>query len=119
MAQVRPKRDAALQENVLRELGWDTRVEAPEVGVEVDNGVVTLTGMVKQLCQKAGGPGGGSPRAGRPGRGQQPFSLAVQTSPYSRHPSSTSRVVADLPWSSPACSGWSHQPVDSATSPDA
>ena len=41
-----------------------------------------------------------------------PSASPVQTSPYSRHPSSTSRVVADLPWSSPACSGWYHQPCD-------
>jgi osmotically-inducible protein OsmY len=40
------KTDAEIQQDVLRELAWDTRVAATEVGVEVDEGVVTLTGTV-------------------------------------------------------------------------
>jgi osmotically-inducible protein OsmY len=35
-----------MQQAVLRELKWDTRVEETEVGVTVDGGVVTLTGPV-------------------------------------------------------------------------
>lgn len=38
--------DSQIQQAVLRELEWDTRIEAPEVGVEVHEGVVTLTGNV-------------------------------------------------------------------------
>jgi osmotically-inducible protein OsmY len=38
--------DAQIQQAVLQELKWDTRVEETDVGVEVDNGVVTLTGTV-------------------------------------------------------------------------
>jgi osmotically-inducible protein OsmY len=38
--------DAELQQDVLRELKWDARVEETDVGVEVDEGVVTLSGTV-------------------------------------------------------------------------
>ena len=40
------KTDAEIQQDVLRELTWDTRVEETDVGVEVDDGVVTLSGTV-------------------------------------------------------------------------
>jgi osmotically-inducible protein OsmY len=38
--------DSGIQQAVLRELRWDTRVDETDVGVEVDGGVVTLTGTV-------------------------------------------------------------------------
>lgn len=38
--------DSELQQAVLRELKWDTRVHETDVGVEVDQRVVTLTGTV-------------------------------------------------------------------------
>jgi osmotically-inducible protein OsmY len=40
------KTDSEIQKDVLRELSWDKRVEETEVGVEVDEGVVTLSGTV-------------------------------------------------------------------------
>ncbi len=40
------KADSQIQQEVLRELSWDPRVEETEVGVEVDGGVVTLSGTV-------------------------------------------------------------------------
>jgi osmotically-inducible protein OsmY len=43
---VNKKTDSELQQDVLRELKWDTRVEETDVGVEVDEGVVTLSGTV-------------------------------------------------------------------------
>lgn len=43
---VAKKTDAEIQQDVLRELKWDTRVEETDVGVEVDDGVVTLSGTV-------------------------------------------------------------------------
>src|SRR5579875_865477 len=48
------KRDAELQEEVRQELGWDTRVEASDVGVAVavDSGIVRLTGTVKSYPEK-------------------------------------------------------------------
>jgi osmotically-inducible protein OsmY len=41
------KSDSAIQEEVLRELRWDPRLGEAEVGVEVDRGIVTLTGTVE------------------------------------------------------------------------
>ena len=46
MREPHKKTDAQLQEDVLRELRWDTRVVETDVGVEVDDGIVTLTGTV-------------------------------------------------------------------------
>ncbi len=42
----RTKSDSEIQQDVLRELKWDTRVEETEIGVTVNNGIVTLTGIV-------------------------------------------------------------------------
>jgi len=44
--------DAQIQKDVIAELAWDTRVEPSEVGVEVDNSVVTLTGTVSSWAKK-------------------------------------------------------------------
>lgn len=46
------KTDSQVQQDVLRELRWDTRVSETEVGVEVDDGVVTLTGTVSSYVKK-------------------------------------------------------------------
>jgi osmotically-inducible protein OsmY len=46
------KSDAQIHQDVLRELRWDSRVEETEVGVEVDQGVVTLTGTVASYAKK-------------------------------------------------------------------
>jgi len=46
------KTDAQIQRDVLQELKWDTRVEETDVGVEVDNGAVTLTGTVGSYAKK-------------------------------------------------------------------
>jgi osmotically-inducible protein OsmY len=47
------KSDARIQQDVIRELSWDTRVEETDVGVEVDRGVVTLTGTVSSAAKRA------------------------------------------------------------------
>jgi osmotically-inducible protein OsmY len=44
--------DVEIQKDVLEELDWDPEVEATEVGVEVDDGVVTLTGWVGSHAKK-------------------------------------------------------------------
>jgi osmotically-inducible protein OsmY len=44
--------DAQIQQAVLRELKWDTRVAETDVGVEVDRGVVTLTGNVDSYAKR-------------------------------------------------------------------
>jgi osmotically-inducible protein OsmY len=46
------KTDAQIQQDVLNELTWDTRVEPTDVGVEVHGGVVTLTGTVSSWAKK-------------------------------------------------------------------
>lgn len=46
------KSDSEIQKQVLQELKWDTRVEETEVGVQVDKGVVTLTGNVSSYAKK-------------------------------------------------------------------
>ena len=44
--------DAQLQNDVLNELACDTTVDAPEVGVQVHGGVVTLTGTIASYPKK-------------------------------------------------------------------
>jgi osmotically-inducible protein OsmY len=46
------KSDREIQEDVLLELRWDTRIGQAEVGVEVDDGIVTLTGTVDSWAKK-------------------------------------------------------------------
>jgi len=46
------KTDAEIHKDVLNELKWDTHVKETEVGVEVDKGVVTLTGTVSSFAKK-------------------------------------------------------------------
>jgi osmotically-inducible protein OsmY len=46
------KSDSMIQQDVLRELKWDTRVDETDVGVEVDNAVVTLTGTVSSWAKR-------------------------------------------------------------------
>ena len=44
--------DSQLQQDVLRELKWDTRVEESEIGVSVHEGVITLAGTVRTYSQR-------------------------------------------------------------------
>jgi osmotically-inducible protein OsmY len=46
------KTDREIQQDVLSELRWDTRVHETEIGVEIDKGVVTLTGTVDSYAKK-------------------------------------------------------------------
>lgn len=46
------KTDAQIQTDVLNELRWDRTVDATEVGVQVHNGIVTLTGAVNAYPKK-------------------------------------------------------------------
>jgi osmotically-inducible protein OsmY len=41
-----------LRTDILDALDWEPSIEAPNIGVAVDNGVVTLTGHVQTLAQK-------------------------------------------------------------------
>ncbi|HLI51175.1 MAG TPA: BON domain-containing protein [Thermomicrobiaceae bacterium] len=44
--------DAELQQDVIDELDWDPEVDVTDVGVEVDDGVITLTGTVHDYQPK-------------------------------------------------------------------
>jgi len=44
--------DAQIQRDVLEELKWDTRVDPTEIGVQVHQGVVTLTGTVSSWAKR-------------------------------------------------------------------
>jgi osmotically-inducible protein OsmY len=46
------KTDSKLQRDVLDELAWEPSVDAAEIGVSVENGVVILNGTVKSLNEK-------------------------------------------------------------------
>lgn len=52
MRNLLPASDARIQDDVLRELKWDQRVKETEVGVEVHDGVVTLTGTVDNWAKR-------------------------------------------------------------------
>lgn len=44
--------DAELHRRVIDELKWDTLVDETDVGVQVENGVVTLSGNIKSYAEK-------------------------------------------------------------------
>jgi osmotically-inducible protein OsmY len=46
------KSDRQIQGDVIAELAWDDRIEETDVGVEVDGGVVTLTGTVDSYAKR-------------------------------------------------------------------
>jgi osmotically-inducible protein OsmY len=46
------KTDTELQHSVMEELAWEPSVDAAEIGVSAESGIVTLSGTVKNLPQK-------------------------------------------------------------------
>lgn len=46
------KTDTELQRSVMEELAWEPSVDAAEIGVAAESGIVTLSGTVKSLPQK-------------------------------------------------------------------
>jgi osmotically-inducible protein OsmY len=44
--------DTEIQRDVLEEFEWDPQIEPAEVGVQVDDGVVTLTGTIETYAKK-------------------------------------------------------------------
>ena len=52
MAVLSVKKDREIQEDVFSELRWDSRIGQTDVGVEVDDGIVTLTGTVDSWAKK-------------------------------------------------------------------
>jgi len=53
MTQGIKKTDTQIHHDVIEELKWDSRVDETEVGVEVDKGVVTLTGTVTSWAKRS------------------------------------------------------------------
>lgn len=49
------KSDSEIKQQVLRELKWDSRIGWSQIGVEVMEGVVTLTGVVSSYAKKLAG----------------------------------------------------------------
>jgi osmotically-inducible protein OsmY len=49
---IREKTDSQIQQEVLRELKWDTRVAETEIGVTSEDGVVTLRGSVDSYAKR-------------------------------------------------------------------
>jgi osmotically-inducible protein OsmY len=49
---MKKKSDNEIKNQVLRELKWDSRIGWSQVGVEVTEGIVTLTGVVSSYAQK-------------------------------------------------------------------
>src|SRR5690349_19849916 len=45
--------DREIQENVQKALDWDPSIDAAEIGVSVDNAVVTLRGDIKSYAEKS------------------------------------------------------------------
>lgn len=45
--------DRQLQENVQDALGWEPSIDCADIGVSVDNGIITLRGDVKTFAEKA------------------------------------------------------------------
>ena len=52
MGRVSSKTDPQIHHDIIEELTWDPRVDETEVGVEVDGGVVTLTGTVTSWAKR-------------------------------------------------------------------
>jgi len=46
------KTDAQIKEDVLDELAWEASIDETEIGVIVENGVVTLTGIIDSYAKK-------------------------------------------------------------------
>ncbi|HSB09345.1 MAG TPA: BON domain-containing protein, partial [Blastocatellia bacterium] len=51
-ARVQTKHDLHIQQEVLREMNWDTRVEDQEITVAVVDGIVSLTGVTDSYAKK-------------------------------------------------------------------
>lgn len=46
------KTDRSIQDQVQQELRWDSRIDAADIGVAVENGVVTLSGTVNSFAER-------------------------------------------------------------------
>lgn len=79
--------DADIQEDVLEELKWDSRVRPNEIGVSVKDGIVTLTGWVDSYLKKMA-----AEQAAHRVQGVKAVANDIEV----RLPSSSERTDADL-----------------------
>ncbi len=84
---VSTRTDESIQEDVLEELKWDSRVRANEIGVAVKDGIVTLTGWVDSYLKKMA-----AEQAAHRVQGVKAVANDIEV----RLPSSSERTDADL-----------------------
>jgi osmotically-inducible protein OsmY len=84
---VSTRSDVDLQEDVLEELKWDSRVQPNEIGVAVKDGIVTLTGWVDSYLKKMA-----AEQAAHRVQGVKAVANDIEV----RLPSSSERTDADL-----------------------
>lgn len=84
---VSTRTDLSIQEDVLEELKWDSRVRANEIGVAVKDGIVTLTGWVDSYLKKMA-----AEQAAHRVQGVKAVANDIEV----RLPSSSERTDADL-----------------------
>jgi osmotically-inducible protein OsmY len=84
---VSTRTDVSIQEDVLEELKWDSRVRANEIGVAVKDGIVTLTGWVDSYLKKMA-----AEQAAHRVQGVKAVANDIEV----RLPSSSERTDADL-----------------------
>jgi osmotically-inducible protein OsmY len=84
---VSTRSDVSIQEDVLEELKWDSRVQPNEIGVSVKDGIVTLTGWVDSYLKKMA-----AEQAAHRVQGVKAVANDIEV----RLPSSSERTDADL-----------------------
>lgn len=70
--------DSEIKNDILTELKWDPEISDTDVGIEVDDGIVTLTGTVDSFAKKAA-----AERAAQRVRGVRAIAEEIQINVYS------------------------------------
>jgi osmotically-inducible protein OsmY len=92
------KSDTELQRDILDELEWEPMVDAADIGVTVEDGVVTLSGTVRNYSQKWA-----AERAAKRVSGVQALAEEIEV----RLPGSSQRTDSDIAWSAANALEWS------------
>lgn len=80
--------DSEIQQAVLDELRWDSRVSETEVGAEVDQGVVTLTGTVSSYAKRVA-----AQEAAHRVAGERDAANGLKVQPQGRHARSDTAIA--------------------------
>jgi osmotically-inducible protein OsmY len=89
--------DKPVQEDVIRELGWEPVVRSSEIGVGVKDGIVTLSGVVESHAAKRA-----VERAAGRVRGVRAVSSQLEVRPVG----SSERTDADIAWAGANALAW-------------